>query len=155
MIYRLSTAIACQLPQRLPTTHSLPTATQLTNSHFPFLLQIILVSWQFVAVILLLVVSQDRKSLTSLVIISNDDDDPVSMSELFARADPTPTTVTATAIPAAGTHKRQISEVMSRDERPNGPETTPAVPPQQEASGGFPGDPGGQYRRWHRRWRSQ
>ena len=58
------------------------------------------------------------------------------MSELFARADPAPTTATATAIPAAGTHKRQISEAVARDERPNGPETTPAAPPQQEASWG-------------------
>jgi hypothetical protein len=49
------------------------------------------------------------------------------MSELFARADPGPTTATATAIPAAGTHKRQISEAVH--------ETTPAAPPQQEASG--------------------
>jgi hypothetical protein len=58
----------------------------------------------------------------------------VSVSELFAGADPIPTTATATAIPAAGTHKRQISEAAPRDERLNGPETTPAAPPQQEAS---------------------
>jgi hypothetical protein len=50
------------------------------------------------------------------------------MSELFARADPAPTIVTATAITAAGTRKRQISEAVPRDERPNGPETTPAAP---------------------------
>jgi hypothetical protein len=73
---------------------------------------------------------------TSPVIISNDDNDLVSVSELFARSDPAPTTATATAIPAAGTHKRQISEAVPRDERSNGPETTPAAPPQQEASGG-------------------
>jgi hypothetical protein len=36
-----------------------------------------------------------------------------------------PTAVTATATPAAGTHKRQISEAVSRDECPNRPETTP------------------------------
>jgi hypothetical protein len=58
------------------------------------------------------------------------------MGELFARADPALTTATATAIPAAGTHKRQISEAVPRDEHPNGPETTPAAPPQQDASGG-------------------
>ena len=57
-----------------------------------------------VAVILLLVVSQDRKSLTSPVIISNDNNDLVSMSELLARTDPALTTVTATAITAAETH---------------------------------------------------
>ena len=76
------------------------------------------------------------RRLTSPVIISNDDDDLVSMSELVARTDPAPTTATATAIPAAGTHKRQISEAVPRDERPNRPETTPAAPPQQQASGG-------------------
>jgi hypothetical protein len=49
---------------------------------------------------------------TSLVIISNDDNDLVSVSELFARADPTPTTATATAIPGADTHKWQITEAV-------------------------------------------
>ena len=44
----------------------------------------------------------------SPVTISNSDDDLVSVNELFAKADPAPTTATATAIPAAGTHKRQI-----------------------------------------------
>jgi hypothetical protein len=58
----------------------------------------------------------------------DDDDDPVSVSELFARVDPTPMTTTTTA---AGTHKRQISEAVLRDERLNGPETTPAAPQQQ------------------------
>jgi hypothetical protein len=72
---------------------------------------------------------------TSPLIISNDDDDLVSISELFARADPAPTAATATATPAAGTHKRQISEAVPRDERPNRPETTPVAPPQQQASG--------------------
>src|SRR5947209_10219990 len=67
------------------------------------------------------------------VTISNSDDDLVSVNELFAKADPAPTTATATAIPAAGTHNRQISEPIPRDERPNGPKTTPAAPPQQEA----------------------
>ena len=71
---------------------------------------------------------------TSPVIISNDDDDLVSVSELFTRADPVPMTVTATTIPAAGIYKRQISEAVPRDERPNGPETTPAAP-QKEALG--------------------
>jgi hypothetical protein len=71
----------------------------------------------------------------SPLIISNDDDDLVSISELFARADPAPTAATATATPAAGTHKRQISEAVPRDERPNRSETTPAAPPQQQASG--------------------
>jgi hypothetical protein len=37
MVYRSSTATAYQLPQRLPTVHSLLTATQLANSHFSFL----------------------------------------------------------------------------------------------------------------------
>ena len=44
----------------------------------------------------------------SPVTISNSDDDLVSVNELFTKADPAPTTATATAIPAAGTHKRQI-----------------------------------------------
>ena len=44
----------------------------------------------------------------SPVTISNSDDDLVSVNELFAKADPAPTTATATAIPAVGTHKRQI-----------------------------------------------
>ena len=43
---------------------------------------------------------------TSPVITSYDDDDLVSVSGLFARAGPAPTTTTATA---AGTDKRQIS----------------------------------------------
>jgi hypothetical protein len=73
---------------------------------------------------------------TSPLIISNDDDDDlVSISELFAKADPTPTAATATATSAAGTHKRQISEAVPRDERPNRPETTSAAPLQQQASG--------------------
>jgi hypothetical protein len=72
---------------------------------------------------------------TSPVITFNDDDDLVSTSELFARADPAPTTATATAIPAAGIYKWQISEAMPWDEHPNKPETTPAALPQQEASG--------------------
>jgi hypothetical protein len=78
----------------------------------------------------------------SPVIIPNDDDDLVSVSDLFARADPAPTAATATAIPAAGTHKRQISEAVPRDERPNRPETTPGAPPQQQASGGAQETPG-------------
>jgi hypothetical protein len=57
------------------------------------------------------------------------------MSELFARADPAPTTATATAIPAAGIYKRQVSEAVPWDERPIKPETTPAASPQQEAQG--------------------
>jgi hypothetical protein len=77
---------------------------------------------------------------TSPLIISNDDDDNdlVSISELFelfARADLAPTAATATATSAAGTHKRQISEAVPRDERPSRPETTSAAPPQQQASG--------------------
>ena len=73
---------------------------------------------------------------TSPVIVSNDDNDLVSVSELLARADPTPTTATATAVPAADTYKRQISDAVPRDEHLNGPETTPvAAPPQQKASG--------------------
>ena len=75
---------------------------------------------------------------TSPLIISNDDDDDlVSINELFARADPAPTAVTATATPAAGTHKRQISEAVSRDERPNRPEITPCG--AAAAITGFPG----------------
>jgi hypothetical protein len=68
--------------------------------------------------------------------ISNDDDDDdlVSVSELFARADPHPAPTAATATPAAGTHKWQISEAVPREERPNGPETPAA--PRQQASGG-------------------
>jgi hypothetical protein len=58
----------------------------------------------------------------------------VSKNELFARADPDPAPTAATATPAAGTHKRQISEAVRREERPNGPETTPAAP-QQQAQG--------------------
>src|SRR4051795_5760645 len=53
---------------------------------------------------------------TTPVIISNEDDDLVSVSELFTRADHTPTTATATANPTTGTHKRQISEAVPRDE---------------------------------------
>ena len=68
----------------------------------------------------------DTCANTSPVIISNDDDDLVAVSELFARADPAPTAVAATAIPAASTHKRQISEAVPGDERPNRPETTSA-----------------------------
>jgi hypothetical protein len=60
----------------------------------------------------------------------------VYVSELFARADPAPTAATATATPAGGTHKRQISGVVPRDERLNRPTTTPAAPPQQQASDG-------------------
>ena len=59
----------------------------------------------------------------------DDDDDPVSANELFARANPIPTVITTAA---AGTHKRQISEAMSRDERLNRSETTTAAPPQQQ-----------------------
>jgi hypothetical protein len=70
---------------------------------------------------------------TSPVIISNDDNDLVSVSELFARADPAPTTVTTITIPTAGIYKRQMSEEVPRDERPNGRKTIPAAP-QQEAS---------------------
>jgi hypothetical protein len=74
---------------------------------------------------------------TSPLTISNDDDDDlVSMSELLAMADPVLTATTAAVTPAARPHKRQISEAVPRDERPNGPETTPAAPPQQRASGG-------------------
>ena len=86
----------------------------------------------------------------SPVTISNGDDELVSVSELFAKADRAPMTATATAIPAAGIHKRQISEAIPRDERPNGPETTPAAPPQQETQGaprrprGVPRRPRGQ-----------
>jgi hypothetical protein len=73
----------------------------------------------------------------SPLIISNDanDDDLVYVSELFARADPAPTAATATATPAAGTHRRQISEAVPRDERLNRPKTTLTAPPQQQASG--------------------
>jgi hypothetical protein len=49
----------------------------------------------------------------SPVIISNGDGDLVSVSELFARAGPAPTTATATAIPAAGTHKQRLYLKMS------------------------------------------
>jgi len=78
---------------------------------------------------------------TSPIIISDGDDDLVAVSELFARADPAPTAVAATAVPAAGAHKRQISEAVPRDERPNRPETTSAAPPQQETFGGVPRRP--------------
>lgn len=44
----------------------------------------------------------------SPITIFNSDDDLVSVNELFAKADPAPTTATATAIPAVGTPKRQI-----------------------------------------------
>jgi hypothetical protein len=74
---------------------------------------------------------------TSPPIFSNadDDDDLVSVREFFAREDPNPASTAATITPAAGTHKRQISEAISREERSNGPETIPAAP-QQQASGG-------------------
>ena len=73
---------------------------------------------------------------TSPLIISNDDDDDlVSVSELFARADPDPAATAATAAPAASTHKRQISKAVPREERPNEPETTPAAPQQQASAG--------------------
>jgi len=69
---------------------------------------------------------------TSPLIISNDDDDDlVSVSELFARADPDPTATAATA----STHKRQISKAVPQEERPNEPETTPAAPQQQASAG--------------------
>jgi hypothetical protein len=69
---------------------------------------------------------------TSPFIISSDDegDDLVSVSELFARADSDPAPMAATATLAAGAHKRQISEAIPREERPNEPETTPAAPQQ-------------------------
>ena len=51
----------------------------------------------------------------------------LSVSELFARADHAPTAATATTTSAAGTHKRQISEAMLQDERPNKPENIPAT----------------------------
>jgi hypothetical protein len=57
------------------------------------------------------------------------------VSKLFARADPAPTAATATATAAAGTHKRQISEAVPREEPLNRPEITPAAAPQQQASG--------------------
>ena len=59
----------------------------------------------------------------------------MSVSKLFARADPTPTAATITAIPSADSYKRQISEAVPQDERLNGPETIPAVPLQQQAEG--------------------
>jgi hypothetical protein len=78
-----------------------------------------------------------------LIVSNNDDDDLVSVSELFTRTDPT--AATATATPAAAIHKRQVSEAMPRDERPNRPETTPAALAQQQASGGgVPTEPRGQ-----------
>ena len=91
----------------------------------------------------------------SPVTISNSDDDLVSVNELFAKADPAPTTATATAIPAAGTHNRQISEAIPRDERPNGPETTPAAPPQQEAQGSSQEAQRADIAAGHRWWRRQ
>jgi len=72
---------------------------------------------------------------TSPLISNDDDDDLVSVSELFARANPDPAATAATAAPAASTHKRQISEAIPREERPNGPETTPAAPQQQASAG--------------------
>ena len=73
---------------------------------------------------------------TSPLIISNanDDDDLVSVREFFAREDPDLAPTAATTTTTAGTHKRQISEAISREERSNGPETIPAAP-QQQASG--------------------
>jgi len=52
---------------------------------------------------------------TSPLIISDDDDDLVFVSELFARADHDPASKAATAIPTAGTHKRQISEAVPQE----------------------------------------
>src|SRR5205085_796081 len=65
------------------------------------------------------------------------------VSELFARADPDPTPTAATATSVAGTHKRQISEAVPREKRPNGPETTPHGA-ATTGFGGCPGGPGGQ-----------
>jgi hypothetical protein len=79
---------------------------------------------------------------TSPFIVSNDDDDDlVSVRELFVRVEPAPAAATTTS--AAGTHKRQISEAVPQDERPNKPETIPAPPPQRQASrgGGVPRRP--------------
>src|SRR6266480_2898143 len=64
-----------------------------------------------------------------LIISNNDDNDLVSVGELFASADPAPTAATATATPTTVTHKWQILEAVPHDECPNGPETTPALPP--------------------------
>jgi hypothetical protein len=72
---------------------------------------------------------------TSPLIIS-DDDDLISVSELFARADPDPPPAAVTATPAAGTRKRQISEAVPQEELPNGPETTSAAPQQQASRAG-------------------
>ena len=82
---------------------------------------------------------------TSPLIISNDDEDDnlVPVSELFARADPDPTQMAATATSVAGTHKRQISEAVPREKRPNGPETNPRGA-ATAGFGGFPGGPEGQ-----------
>ena len=67
---------------------------------------------------------------TSPLIISNDDDDDlVSVSKLFVTADPDPVPTAATVASAAGTYKRQISEAVPQEERPN-EETTPATPQQ-------------------------
>src|SRR5947209_2180953 len=70
-------------------------------------------------------------------------------------SDPGPTTAIATAIPPAGTHKRQISGAIPRDERPNGPETTPAAPPQQEAQGSSQEAQTADIAAGHRWWRRQ
>jgi hypothetical protein len=71
------------------------------------------------------------KTLCPYKTTPDDDDDLVSVRELFAREDPDPALTAVTATPAAGTHKRQISEAVSREERSDGPETIPAAPQQQ------------------------
>jgi hypothetical protein len=133
MMYRSPTAT--ELTSRHK-AYQLPQSLQLANSYFSSLPSTPSFSLQIIS------------GGTSPIIISDDDDDLVAVSELFARADPAPTAVAATAVPAASTHKRQISEAVPRDERPNRLETTSAAPPQQETLGGFPGGPGGRYRRW-------
>ena len=66
---------------------------------------------------------------TSPVIISNNDDDLVSVSELFARQ------TSRHRHPCRGHPQAADLRGCTRDERPNGPETTPAAPLQQQASG--------------------
>jgi hypothetical protein len=144
MVYRSPSTSAYQLPQSLPTVTQLANDVQITNCHRAYQLpqSLQLANSYFSSLpstpsFPLQIISGH----TSPVIIS-DDDDLVAVSELFARADPASTAVAATAVPAAGTHKRQISEAVPRDERPNRPETTSAAPPQQEAFwGGVPRRP--------------
>jgi hypothetical protein len=130
MVYRSPTVTQLANDVQITNCHrayQLPQSLQLANSYFSSLPSTPSFSLQIIS------------GGTSPIIISDDDDDLVAVSELFARADPAPTAVAATAVPAAGTHKRQICLRLPPRRRRN-----------KRLLGGFPGGPGGRYRRWRR-----